>query len=318
MTAGCFPDRDRVLPSGTGPPCGNPIPVGHALDGAPPASVVTHTTSSLAFRLVRSGHRLVGDAPLARRCRPSFRVGERRLTLPVAPRSRPEIRLASRNQDRFRRPLVKENGFPGPERLSSTSVRQVDWSAAFAVAPVCGNPPPISRLCHRRSGFRRSFTLPALSRGGARPIVGPADSSSTGARGHAPLVDFCNRYDPRPQPRTAELRRTSPAVARWRSHSHGVGLSTATLSCGWRRLLRGAASRDFTGQGPCLGQLPRSSTPPTTIARGESFAPTRSTRTPPVAARCVLRLETSVPRHAPERAHHHELAQRDRRSGGAL
>jgi len=63
MTAGCFPDRDRVLPSGTGPPCGNPIPVGHALDGAPPASVVTHTTSSLAFRLVRSGHRLVGRHP---------------------------------------------------------------------------------------------------------------------------------------------------------------------------------------------------------------------------------------------------------------
>jgi hypothetical protein len=55
-----------------------------------------------------------------------------------------------------------------------------------------------------------------------------------------------------------ELRRTSPAVARWRSYSQDVDLSIAILNCGWQRLSRDAASREFTGQGPCRRQLPPS------------------------------------------------------------
>lgn len=146
------------------------------------------------------------------------------------------------------------------------------------------------------------FHLPVCSRmGGLDPIVGPADSSSTGAMGHAPLVDFCNRYDPRAQPRTAKLRRTPPAVAHQRSQSHDVDLSVAALNCGWRRLFQDAASRDITGQGPRPRQLPRCSAPPTAIARGESFAPTQSARTPPVAARCSVRLETPALQPTPAR-----------------
>jgi hypothetical protein len=111
-----------------------------------------------ALRPVGREHRLVGRRHPGPALSAELQIGERPLAPPVAPRSPPEIRLAPRNHDRFHRPLVKENGFPGPERLSSTSAPR---SAAFAVAPVCGNPPPISRLCHRRSGFRRSFTLPS-------------------------------------------------------------------------------------------------------------------------------------------------------------
>jgi hypothetical protein len=47
LTAGCFPDRNRVLPYGARPPCGNPTPAGRALDGAPPASADSHTNPSL-------------------------------------------------------------------------------------------------------------------------------------------------------------------------------------------------------------------------------------------------------------------------------
>lgn len=54
-------------------------------------------------------------------------------------------------------------------------------------------------------------------------------------RGHAPPVDFCNRYDPRARPRTTEPRMTSPAVARRCSRSHDRDLSIVALSCGWQR-----------------------------------------------------------------------------------
>jgi hypothetical protein len=40
-----------------------------------------------------------------------------------------------------------------------------------------------------------------------------------------------------------EPRRTPPAVAHQRSHSRGRHLSMSATNCGWRRLLRGAASR---------------------------------------------------------------------------
>jgi hypothetical protein len=55
-------------------------------------------------------------------------------------------------------------------------------------------------------------------------------------------------------PNSAEPRQQSPADA---ADFHGPDLSIATLNCGWQRLLRDAASQDFTGQGPCPRQLPR-------------------------------------------------------------
>jgi hypothetical protein len=105
-----------------------------------------------------------------------------------------------------------------------------------------------------------------------------------GEKGRAPRVDFCNRCDPRARPRPSELRSTAPAVARWCSFALDGRLS-ASPSCGWLRDLSvRAASREVTGQGPrSEAAWPRGAASPTTIARGESFAPTRSARTPHVA-----------------------------------
>jgi hypothetical protein len=80
------------------------------------------------------------------------------------------------------------------------------WRADLAerLSPICGNPPPVSWFCHQRPGFRHSFTHRPLSRAGARPTHGSTNSSSVDVKGRAPLIDFCNRYDPRAQPRTTD------------------------------------------------------------------------------------------------------------------
>lgn len=88
-----------------------------------------------------------------------------------------------------------------------------------------------------------------------------------------------------------EPRMTSPTVARRSSHSRDHDLSIVTLSCGWLCPFRCTASRDVTGQGPRRGQLASARRlSPRSLAE-ESFAPTRSARTPLVAARVERRLE---------------------------
>ena len=177
------------------------------------------------------------------------------LTPPVAPRSLPDepgcirgTRTASPALSSKRTAFPAQGVFPrqvlpGGRFRGHSDLREPATDLAVL--------PPTIRL-------PTLFHPPERSRvGRLDPSSVPADSSSTGARGRASLVDFCNRCDPRAQPRTAELRRTSPAVARWRSHFHDLDLSVAILNCGWRRLSRGAASRDFTGQGPRPRQLPR-------------------------------------------------------------
>jgi hypothetical protein len=120
--------------------------------------------------------RLGGCQTPVTRCHPGLalsathRVGERPLTLPVVPLETPARAVVpKRNQNRFHRPLVNGDDFPDPERLSSTGApKKRRCSRPFRFG---GSPPPISRLSHRRSGFRRSFTPPALSRRRARPIL---------------------------------------------------------------------------------------------------------------------------------------------------
>lgn len=55
------------------------------------------------------------------------------------------------------------------------------------------SPPPSSRLCHRRAGFRRLFTPPMLPHGKARPNA-MHRLITCGREDHTPLVDFCNRW----------------------------------------------------------------------------------------------------------------------------
>jgi hypothetical protein len=211
-----------------------------------------------------------------------------------APRP-PETRMASRNQNRFHRPHVNASGLSRPR---APFLDRCPQERRFrSCSPICGSPPPISRFCHRRSGFRHSFTLSSLSREGARPIVGSADSSSTVARGHAPPVDFCNRFTIHEHnhggPYPTEPRQRSPTDAAdpmnatFRSRSWAAG---GNASCE-ARPAESSRARGLA-RGSCLDAL----APPISIARDGSFAPTRSTRTPPVAARCVFRLETPVSR----------------------
>lgn len=72
-------------------------------------------------------------------------------------------------------------------------------------------PPPFSRLCHRRAGFRRAFAYLSLARGELDPVstcYSPMDEPS-----QTPPVDFCNRDDPRAQPQN-RLNPARPTLGR--------------------------------------------------------------------------------------------------------
>jgi len=89
--------------------------------------------------------------------------------------------------------------FPGSRRLPSTSAPPRALLATPRFLPKERNPPPISRLCHQRFGFQCCFTQSAFSRDRARSFSFSTDSSPMGVKGHALLVDFCNRSDLRAQ-----------------------------------------------------------------------------------------------------------------------
>jgi hypothetical protein len=149
--------------------------------------------------------------------------------------------------------------------------------------------------------------------------------------GQAPLVDFCNQHNPRARPRDHPnpgprvggcpllrscaprrdrnlvepgVRLRAPLVPDVRLRAH---LEYAT---GWRRasardepcgplLLQNGSSRGFTGQGPDGFRHPA---PLAAIPRGESFAPTRSARTPRVVSSWRHRPEKPAPPGAGARA----------------
>jgi hypothetical protein len=212
----------------------------------------------------------------------------------------------SRNQNRFPRPPVKANGFPGSERLPSTSAPR---SAAFASAPILREPatdlaalPPTIRLptlLHPPECSRVGRLDPSPSPWTLRPRARWATRRlSTSA---IDTIHEHNRESP-------ELRRTSPAVARWRSHFHDVDLSVAILNCGWQRLLRDTASRGFTGQGPCRRQLPP------TLGTSHRDRSRRELRPNPIdsdtSCRCSLHVEAgdATTADVPNGSARHELA----------
>jgi hypothetical protein len=92
--------------------------------------------------------------------------------------------------------------------------------------------------------------------------------------------------------------RTPAAVARDEScfsHTSREGGSGVRVA-----VLRGTASRGFTGQGRPSGFHPRLRRLPLRSLASESFAPTRSTRTPPVAARDAIGWKTPAARRRNE------------------
>jgi len=163
--------------------------------------MATHLTARNQLRLHRSqlpwtGNRapLESGTPVAAGLSPACEVGESTSDTPCRARAATRRPGAVENQNRCYRPLVKMADFPDSECLPSKSALGSPRNEPIE------NPPPISRLCRRGVGFRRTFATRVLSHRGARPIVVFADSSPASAKGHAPLFDFCNRSAPRTRP----------------------------------------------------------------------------------------------------------------------
>jgi len=91
--------------------------------------------------------------------------------------------------------------------------------------------------------------------------------------GRTPLVDFCNRNDPRARPRDVRTPRTAPAVARLRSSYRGWPRSSSSTRS--REHPPSTANREFTGQGPSPGFHPTRHLPPRSLAAKASPQPDR-------------------------------------------
>jgi hypothetical protein len=133
----------------------DPAPGKRASDVAREASTGSLTASSPRWGLAPSAALQRFSAAALSTAR---EAGDRPLTLPVAPRRLPRIspKRLTRNQSRFHHLLVKEDGFPDPERLPSTSAPQ-----GRLRVPVSQNE---LGARHRSLGFAAAIRLPALFR----------------------------------------------------------------------------------------------------------------------------------------------------------
>jgi hypothetical protein len=251
---------------------------GASLDGDPPASVVVATlaakvrggeASSLAWWWHRS---VLADAAIgspSKRCRPATVLSTASRArdstsdaLCRAPLRSGQGSIPARSQIRLRRRLVKDDDFVGPERLPSTSALLREPATVLTTSPPrAGFRRPFAPRAPGRFPFQsrgaRPFAFP-LGPGAARRLLQPKQSAST----------RCGSFDPRPAPRrlpsclrsgwgraslaTDQKTRNEPTQSQSRFHGPGAGVA-------------------FTFPAPRVA-----------IAHNESFAPTRSTRTPHV------------------------------------
>jgi hypothetical protein len=251
-----------------------------ALDGAGPTSpcrlLLLDAPEGVVERVTRDE---LTSSP--RRCRPRTRLttGDRRFPSRRSARA-PSRAVASptvgppppRSRQRAR--------LPWPETPSIDRCTQGPaLTGPFLRVPatVLSALPPMNRL----PTLLRSF---ALSLEGARREDISASSSLVVASPRAPPERLLQPNTTRDHDRWIALTsRTPAAVARDEScfsHTSREGGSGVRVA-----VLRGTASRGFTGQGPRSGCSPRLRRLPLRSLASESFAPTRSTRTPPVAAR---------------------------------
>lgn len=145
------------------PPCGNPAPDRCALDGAHPTSVLPFTAAAPRREQLLGEPTFPGRRLPPRRFRPRARPTKETSDAPCrAPTYAPgrSPTPSSRNQNRFHHQRVNAGGFPGTERLPSPSAQQTSFETSEPATDRATLPP--------RSGFRRCFASPMLSRGGAR------------------------------------------------------------------------------------------------------------------------------------------------------
>lgn len=206
--------------------------------------------------------------------RSPFRV--RRGSPPPPPRQR---RLLATTRDAFHRQVLPGYG------LSTEAIPGIGWepvTVRLASPRGVGFRGPFANLCSRE-GWLGSVPFRALfTRGGPMPgtacrLLQSKRSTSTTTKVRAPQ----------------HHTRSRPLVQLFSRRSRPFGL---VPGCGWRVSLARAGQPRFHGSGVALehGDAGPMATSPTAIARGRSFAPTRSTRAPRVASRDERRPETTA------------------------
>jgi hypothetical protein len=207
-------------------------------------------------------------------------AGERPLTLSVVPRARPGRDQTPPGAPRTDFPASSSKG--AASSAQSAFHRQVLPRVRFRGARFVG-------ARHQCLGFATedpASDAPSLPRCSRPEWLDPASRSSAlhrgGVTGQTSPVDFCNQFSIREHDRqTVRTPRTALMVAHESSCFSNRSLSAAGRIAGG--CARAHANQDVTGQGPTRRRLPSCAAPPAAIARGGSFTPTRSARTPHVA-----------------------------------
>jgi hypothetical protein len=181
-------DTCSERPRGVLHPCGNRTPGGHAIDGAFPTLAKPTTTLPERGRPSTAP----GDATSPRRFQPRARLFDLAsdTSCPTHRIRRPSP-AGSKSPSFYSR--VNESNFPDPKCLPSTSAPEGTRHRARGLAT---GEPASSAL-----SFRECLRTSKLDHSRIRGFF------TSGRDGHALLVNFCNRNDPRPQP----LERTNPA-----------------------------------------------------------------------------------------------------------
>jgi hypothetical protein len=267
-----------------------------ALDGADPASAPRDTV--IRFVALSGGE--ASGCPCGRPPHGSvvFSNGAARVTsdVPCRPRRFAVTREPTETRTASSALSSKESGLFDPRRLPSTGA---PWSALARLpsrwcrkalsrspTPIVSEPATAIAALPRRTGFRRSFAAHALSRCAARPLLVVHALFARGREGPRAacrlLQPFAIREHDHDRPSSTAPHPRSPA---------GAAMLSALIALRRRAELRMAGPtcvgwpvETSRVRGQLETRRSARSAPPTAIARGGSFAPTRSARTPLVAS----------------------------------
>jgi hypothetical protein len=252
---------------GAGLPCGSLASGWGTLDGAPRASVPSHTVSSS-----RRPSTAPGSAPLPPRSQPRARLAMNPSDAPCRAPRRPETRTACEEPEPLP-PLTRQR-----DRLvwaQSAFHRQVPPSIRFRGLRVFMGTRHRCRGLATETRLPTRFRFPLLSRWKTRPIVDSGSSSLSAARGHTSPVDFCNRINPRARP----ANRSNPA-----HRTNGRPSVQLLVAGGYAGPKRCPLARPSSGawpteasrvRGPARATARAAHLPSQSLAEGASPQPTR-------------------------------------------